>query len=471
MEKINRDVIDRNLKAKELHSAELARALLQDGENLRADAKNNKEWANAKITNMENEIKMLGILERAYLGYLNFMAGVYNKIADYQEQDANDVDVYAGVSVEKTPEQKAAKLAAAQEYRNKANQYTQQRTSTYSDYIGASQALRNANDQELLSAKIRSDFVAKNSDGMGGIVEDKAGKTKKEKAIPGANMKEPDDKVEKQFRDNLKHDVNGRFDEDKISADKYAMALDLLNTKESVLGVSNDIVSQRQELTKKRVSELLSISMEYMDMAGDFESQAQDIIDENAELKADLDERKTTWKDMTKEQKESFKEQHKDFMEANKDVLALDDAASRLKVKSAELSKQASQAATEELKKQLADQKALYDKAVQDNNLNKENALLGLGNDYTKEQADAIELMTAINNLRIAKIRLKEIEDTLGKDNPAYKQQLVTIGQLTNQVDTLGDKTRVIRQNMATMFDGMMRQTTTFKDFWKKCMV
>ncbi len=463
--KINRDVIDRNLKAKELHSAELARALLQDGENLRADAKNNKEWANAKITNMENEIKMLGVLERAYLSYLNFMAGVYNKIADYQEQDVNDPDVYAGVSVEKTSEQKAAKLAAAQEYRNKANQYTQQRTSTYSDYVGASQALRNANDQELLSAKIRSDFVAKNTDGMGGIVENKAGK--KEKTVPGANMKEPDDKVEKQFRDNLKHGVNGRFDEDKISADKYAMALDLINTKESIMGVSNDIVSQRQELTKKRVSELLGTSMEYMDMAGDFESQAQDIIDKNAELKADLDERKTSWKDMTKEQKESFKEQHKDFLEANKDILALDDAASRLKVKSAELSKQASQAATEELKKQLADQKALYDKAIQDNNLNKENDLLSLGNDYTKEQADVLELMNAVNNLHLAKARLKEIENTLGKDSVAYKQQLVTIGQLTNQVDTLGDKTRVIRQNMATMFDGMMRHTTTFKDFWK----
>jgi TP901 family phage tail tape measure protein len=465
--KINREVIDRNLKAKELHSNELAEALRQDGENLRADAQNNRKWANDKMESMEKEIKMLGILEQAYLGYLKFMAGVYNKIADYQEQDANDPDVYAGVSVEKTPEQKAAKLAAAKEYRDKANGYTQQRANTYADYIGASQALRNANDQTLLSSKIRSDYIARQTDGMGGIVEDKAGKAKKEKAVPGANMKEPDDKVEKQFRDNLKHDINGKFDQDKISADKYAMALDLINTKESIMGVNNDIVSQRQEVTKKRVSELLGTSMEYMDMAGDFESQAQDIIDQNADLKADLDERKTNWKSMTKEQKESFKEQHKDFLEANKDILALDDAASRLKVKSAELSKQASQTATEELKKQLADQKALYDNAIQSNNLNKENALLGLGNHYTKEQADAIELMTAVNNLQLAKVRLKEIEDTLGKDNPTYKQQLVTIGQLANQVDTLGDKTRVIRQNMATMFDGMMRGTTSFKDFWK----
>lgn len=59
-------------------------------------------------------------------------------------------------------------------------------------------------------------------------------------------------KEQQQFRNELKHEINGRFEEDKISADKYVMSLDLINVKESVVGLSQDGVSQRQEIMKNK---------------------------------------------------------------------------------------------------------------------------------------------------------------------------------------------------------------------------
>ncbi len=301
-----------------------------------------------------------------------------------------------------------------------------------------------------------------------GIIEDNPNKNKKEKSTPGENMKEPDIRTQ-QFNDKSKSmEVNKMFDEAKMRADQYAMALDIVNTKESLIGITAESSKQRQDIMKKQIDDLLASAMEYQDMASDYEQQANDMVAANNDLEASLKSRKESWSGMTKEQKLAFVELNKDHIKDVNSMNNLIELSDKLKVKSSEASKAATKTAGDAVQKDISDAKNKYDTAIQRNNLNKENALLGLGNDYTKEQADVIELMAAVNNLHLAKERLKALEEEPGgKDNPAYKQQLVTIGQLTNQVDTLGDKTRVIRQNMATMFDGMMRGTTSFKDFWK----
>lgn len=43
----------------------------------------------------------------------------------------------------------------------------------------------------------------------------------------------------------------------------------------------------------------------------------------------------------------------------------------------------------------------------------------------------------------------------------------MVVDQLNNQIAETGDKYKNVRQGMANMFDGMMRGTTDFKDFWK----
>lgn len=97
-------------------------------------------------------------------------------------------------------------------------------------------------------------------------------------------------------------------------------------------------------------------------------------------------------------------------MEANKDILALDESAERLKVKSSELSKEANKIAVDSITKMIADQNTLYNNEVQRNNLDKEHQIGSLGTHYKKEQADVIELTNAVKNLALAKARLQEIE-------------------------------------------------------------
>lgn len=88
-----------------------------------------------------------------------------------------------------------------------------------------------------------------------------------------------------------------------------------------------------------------------------------------------------------------------------------------------------------------------------------------LGNYYTAEQKDAIELTAATKKLAAAKEKLATIDPI--KDPKGYKEQLVVVDNLTNQIEKLKDKTLTIREGMADMFTGMMRSTDGFKDFWK----
>lgn len=293
-------------------------------------------------------------------------------------------------------------------------------------------------------------------------------KAKKRRADPGANMKPPADKQKELNRNMLGQDITKMFSDAKIAADQYSAALDLINGKESVFGISTDTVSKRQELMKRRVNELIATGLEYSGLASEYEKQAQDLVTNNKELKAALDENKLSWQDMTKEEKQAFIESYRDYVQDEKTMLKLIDLADKLRVKAAEAGKEGNKIAVGTVTSSIEDQRKQYEEDVKKNNLDKDDSIAKLGVNYTKETADIIELTAAMKNLTLAKDYLHKIESRPGgKDSAAYKEQLIVIEKLNNQITILNDKTATVREGMADMFTGMMRGTTSFKDFWK----
>jgi len=247
--KVNRTVIDNNIKAKELHSAQLAESLLKDADNLRNEALYHKNLANSKIKDMENEITMLGFLERAYLAYFNFMADMYNKMADYQEQSANETDDFTGVSVEKTPEQKQKILENAKKYREKSAGYQQKRTSTAENYIGISQMLRDSNTEALEAMKIQTNYVAQNTK-MAGIV-DPSGKKGK-----GSSSNAPQDRTENIQSKVDFLELDKIINSIEIFTDNYNESLNKIKTSEELYGVTIQTNTDRMSAMHKQLVNL-----------------------------------------------------------------------------------------------------------------------------------------------------------------------------------------------------------------------
>lgn len=283
-----------------------------------------------------------------------------------------------------------------------------------------------------------------------------------------SNTKTPADREQEFYRKMVGQEVTKMFDDAKIATDKYSTALDLLNAKETVFGASTDTAAQRQELMKNRITELFATVIEYSDAAGEYEQKAQDIIDKNADLKAALDKQKLSWQDMTKEEKKAFIESYMDYKEDQQTMLKLIDLAEKLRTKASEVAKEGNKLGASTVTTTLSDQKKIYDEAVKNNNLDQEDSIAKLGNNYTKDTEDLIKLATAYKNLAEAKKYQQWVEknNPKGKNSTEYKEVTTTIDKLNNQITKLNDKTLVIRQSMADLFKGMASGTTSFRQWW-----
>jgi len=296
------------------------------------------------------------------------------------------------------------------------------------------------------------------------VSPDSPGKTKG----AGGNNVDPTQSMENRLqRDGNQEKKNDLLLQAKISADNYATALDDVTVKESLFGVTTATTAERAKVKTDRVVELIGEQKKYSDQMDDLHAQADKERESLSGIEDQLDLNGVAFKNLTKVQKQEMREASTEWKMHESTIKELGKEWDNLAEHASTAGKTSKKIANEAKIEAVKAQQDEYNKQFQNTNYDKESGILSLGRNYSKEQADVIELTAAVKNLYSAKEQLIVTENQYGKDSTQYKQQLITVGQLTNQIDTLNDKTLIVRTSTASMFDGMMRGTSIFQDFWK----
>lgn len=356
--KINRDVIEKNLKAKEIHSQELAKALIQDSVNLQADADNNRVWANSKLDNMEKEIQGLGFLQQAWLRYLNFMSSVYGKLADNGEQylvKMKETNTYGFAQA--SPEMIAIQEATIAQNRANSEGYKDARVQSYGEYTGAIQALKNSEDGARLSRQIRTGYQAPKGIHEDAEVSDGDGQKGKDASNGGTP---PSDVGNKVLKDSYKMTQDAKFLSAKLSADRYAESLDALSTKESIYGTTVSSTVESTTLKTQRIAELAKEEQDYNAQAQSLDELLNNQIGDNGELQTVLGMTKESWDALTKAEKANYKLDRREFLEQHELTKAQTTAMHKYQEEASKVHKEIVKTTDELLKQKYA---GLYDES------------------------------------------------------------------------------------------------------------
>lgn len=337
----------------------------------------------------------------------------------------------------------------------------------------------NANAKEIADKAIAKETAAAKTALSGGYSRGNSANTRtggdivtdppdKEKNS-GSNTSDPTKNVQSK-KDRLESQLvkNKLFLEAKLSADDYSTKLDDIRVKELLFGVTLESSAEKSKVKNDRISELTTEQKGYSDQIELLQTKIDEEIAKDKELEDQLSLNGIAYKNLSKEGKAAVREIKGDFIDNESSLKTNSKLVDQFTSKLSESVKESKKLKNELTTDSISNLNSIYNTKIQSNNSDKELAMLGLKNNYSKEQADVIELTNALKNLELSRGRLKDLEDEPGgKTSVKYKEELITFGKLNNQIDLLKDKTLIVRTSMASMFDGMMRGTTTFGDFWR----
>lgn len=278
------------------------------------------------------------------------------------------------------------------------------------------------------------------------------------------------DQSKQVFRLEKGREVESLFSDARIAVDQYTMALDTLNLKQEVYGLSIESSAQKTNLMKNRINELIGQMLQYNDLAGGYEQQANDMIAANSALVKGLEEQKISWANLSKEEKESFIHTYRDYIQDEKTLLRLLSLSDKLHSAAAETAKDANRIGVDTIRVNLNDAQNIYEKQMRMISYGVEHDIYGLGRYATEEQKRVLKLREASEQLYVTQQRLNELEKQFGNESEQYQKQRIEIDKLKLSVDELSDKYYGIRQGFADMLIGMGVEGRKFNDIWRGIM-
>lgn len=290
---------------------------------------------------------------------------------------------------------------------------------------------------------------------------------KKAKSKSGSGTKDAPDKTQELFRLEKGREVDALFKDLKRSSEDYQGALDKLNTKQDIFGVSADITAQKVGTMNSYIMDLIAKGMEMESLASEYEDQAQSLVSTNETLVAALAERKAAWSSLSKQEKQEFVSSYKDYVQDEKTLLKLVDLADNLRTKVSEIRKDATKAANDTVKVTASDAMSAYELNMRKIGYNQQNETYGLGRFATPNQTKVVEYKYAVQELAEAEKRLKQIQDSPHSDEDFLKQQ-AAVNQLKQKAEELGDTFYEIRSGYASVVSDIVVQNQSLGQIWKK---
>jgi hypothetical protein len=250
------------------------------------------------------------------------------------------------------------------------------------------------------------------------------------------------DRAQELFKLDKGREVDSLFNQAKIDADNYAMALDNVNLKIEIFGLNTETSTERLNIMHERILDLIGRAMEYRGLSGKFEQQAKEMIQNNQQLKAVLDAQRISWSELSKQEKKDFAEKYKDYVADYKALTKLLDLADQLKVKAADAAKEANTIAANTVTTGLSDAATIYQDKIHRLDLQRERSLFELGRYYTDQQQREIDLATAKAKHAEAQKELNRIEAEYGKDSTKWLEQRNNVDKLKESIDKLSQAYR-----------------------------
>lgn len=420
--------------------------------NERVNAINNEAIAFDKAADAIGEA--LGKIDRFMFEYYRNKTNYLNSLADGQIQDEWKI---AGIVVPEGQDIAAVTdqiKKEAEEANAKAEEIKNKAVSFYANKGSTAASLGGLYVPGATGLKVGGDEVPE-QDGS------------KKKNTAGNNLKEPADKSAELFRLQKGREVDALFKDLKRSTDDYQAALDRLNTKQDIFGVSADITDHKLSLMNNHILDLMARAMEMESLADDYTQQANDIVANNETLVNALKERKETWKSLSTQERKELLLSYRDYVQDEKTLLKLIDLADELKTKVSDLKKDATKGANDTAKTAISDAVALYDSQMRNLGYNKEYELIGLGRFSTENQQRIINQRYAVEELAFAEKRLKEIQDSPHSEEDLLKQRN-HVESLKQSLDELGDKFYSIRSEYASMASDILIQNQSLSQVWGK---
>lgn len=286
--------------------------------------------------------------------------------------------------------------------------------------------------------------------------------------VSSTGAKNPPDNSEQVFRMDAGRGLDHELKTAKVASEQYASALELLTAKEHIFGNSTEINATKLDLMNKRVLTLIGQSMQYEDMANDFEQQANDRIASNGKLVEELDRQKISWSLLTKEEKQAFIQKNREYIQDEITLNKLLELADKARVASAETSREANKTgiATAEMSVDLA--KQAYEKSMRMLEYNKQHDTSNLGYKATNEQKDIIDLAYSVKELTEAQTELNRAKKQFGEDSEKYKQQQAEVDKLKDKVDELSNKSfDKLKGQFSDVVTQFVTEGKSFSDIWK----
>lgn len=274
------------------------------------------------------------------------------------------------------------------------------------------------------------------------------------------------DEIEKLWAN---HNVNQMLSDAKIKATEYQTELEKLNTQQELFGVSADTAAKKIQLMTSRMQELTTEDTAMESLQKHYEDQANSIIAANETLVNALKEKQTTFAQLSKEEKSDFVHAYSNYFQDEKLMLRLLDLSDKLKTEIANNKKEISSLGNGIQKEQFKTPEQLYNKKMQNIDLDEQHSILSLGYNATDAAKKVEELKFAIQKLTEAQARLKEIENTPSHNVDDLKRQQVEVDKLKNKVDELSNSDMdKLNKQFADMIVDWAVEGRSFHDIWKQ---
>lgn len=264
------------------------------------------------------------------------------------------------------------------------------------------------------------------------------------------------------------YEVNNSLSEAKQAANAYEEALNRIEVKERIFGVTTETSSKKIELMNQRVLALVASSLEWSSVANEYEQKANDMVEGNRELRAKLGELKLSWSKLNKDEKAEFIENNKQYVQDEKTLLKLLQLADKLREATSQAKKDASNIASNSVTTGLNDAATIYQDKFHRLDLGREHGIYELGRYYTDEQKRAIELATAKNQLKEAQKELNRIEAEYGKDSTKWLEQRNNVDKLKKSVDDLSNAYKAAQDSVAEMVADTISTGGSLSNVWKR---
>jgi TP901 family phage tail tape measure protein len=410
-----------------------------------------------RIDSLYKETEALSIWRKAQLSAYDFYAGLMEKQISFKKTLFNNMPNF--MMAEKS--QLAASITEDEAYRESLR--VTSREGVNDDIAAAKAELAKLRKERL----VRSIENYPTSSTIGGSEVGDGTDTKKKKG-KGEVYKNPPDNSDEIFRREKGYEVDHMFKEAKIATDQYSQSIDILNAKENIFGFSTDNVSRKLELMNKRALDLMSHSMEYEDLASDYEQQANDMVASNQTLVAALDKQKVSWKDLSKEERQSFIQKYRDYIQDEKNLLRLLELVDKLRVASSDSAKDANRTGIDAARLSIDTKEKEYQQNMSLKQYDAKHGIAGLGRNATQQQKNLVELKYVVEQLALAQNELNRVESVYGKDNIKYKQQQQVVDELKVKVEELGDKWQGVRSQLADFVVDMAQNGSSLSQIWKR---